>query len=467
MLETRQWNQPQYLLSSFENNKEHVVGEVEFLSRLFDVLFPICRSITGPGIRNSLEILADHIPIQIHGVPTGTKVFDWTIPDEWHIRGARLTGSDGKVYADFSETNLSVVNFSEPVDQELSLDELQPHLHSIPTLPDAIPYVTSYYARNWGFCIPHQVLSNLPEGRYHAWIDSEFKSGVLNYGELVLPGETSREFLLTSYLCHPSLANNELSGPLVMLALYNRILQWPRRRLTYRFVIAPETIGSLTYLSLMGDHLKENLVGGLILTCLGGPNKSLSYKTSRREDALIDQTVRYMKETGDLDVDIRPFTPVGGSDGRQYCSPGFNLPVGQIARTVYGAYKGYHNSLDTKDFLRIDSLVASAEAISRLLRSFEYTGCFQNLQPYGEPQLGRRNLYPNVNSPDTWNRSTDTFIDERELLNRILMILSYSDGQHSMISIARRCNTSVSDLIPIVQKLEDEELLAESVEGWK
>lgn len=433
-------------------------AERDRLDTLFDELFPITRSITGPGLRRSLDIMSQHIPLEVEGVPTGTQIFDWEIPKEWRIREARLTGPDGDVYADYAETNLAVVNYSESVDTRISREELDSHLYTDPEVPEATPYVTSYYDRTWGFCLPHEVYEELPEGEYHAFIDSQFVDGELNYGHTTLPGESDREVLLSSYLCHPSLANNELSGPLVLSSLYQRLKEWENRTYTYRFVLCPETIGSLTYLSEYGDHLQETLAGGLVLTCLGGPNERLRYKTTRRESALIDETVRNIREFGDLDIEVRPFTPTSGSDERQYCSPGFDLPVGQTARTVYGEYEGYHNSNDDKSFMGIDPLVESADRIERVLRAFEYAGYYENLNPYGEPMLGKRDLYPSVNSPDRWEH-TDALIDEDELLDQILMILNYSDGEHSMVDIATRLETPLSTLSTAISILIDQGLL--------
>jgi len=428
------------------------------LDSLYDDLFPICRSITGPGLRESLDIVSEHIPLEIEGVPSGTSVFDWEIPAEWRIYDARLTGPDGKTYANFQKTNLSVVNYSEPVDRRLMLDELDPHLYTNPEVSNATPYVTSYYDRTWGFCLPHDIYEGLPDGEYHAYIDSEFVDGELNYAHATLQGESEREVLLSSYLCHPSLANNELSGPLVLTSLYKRLKQWDERIYTYRFVLCPETIGSLTYLSEHGEHLKSRLAGGIVLTCLGGPNGRLSYKTTRREDALVDEIARNIDEYGAFDFEIRPFTPTEGSDERQYCSPGFNLPVGQMARTVYGEYEGYHNDEDDKEFMGISPLVESAAVIERVLQGFEYADYFENQEPYGEPMLGKRDLYPNVNSPERWV-DTDAEVDKPEFLDRILMILNYSDGQHSLVEIANMLNASVLELIPAVEILKRNDLL--------
>jgi aminopeptidase-like protein len=417
----------------------------------FDELWPFTRSITGPGFRESLDILQKDIPLEIESVSSGTDVFDWEVPPEWRISEARLTGPDGSVYADLEETNLAVVNYSTSINQKLSLEELDNHLYTLPEHPGAIPYVTSYYERNWGFCLPHDVYESLPNGEYHAYIDTELdEAGELNYGHTVLEGESDREILLSTYLCHPSLANNELSGPLVMSSLFRRISQWNSRKFTYRFVVVPETIGSLTYLSRYGDHLQEQLVAGLVLTCLGGPEPTLSFKETRRGDTLLDDLVHHLTDQKDSNFRIRRFD-TGGSDERQYCSPGFNLPVGQFARTVYGEYNGYHNSMDTKEFMGIDPLVNASETIERFLRTLEYAGYYMNQQPYGEPMMSKRDLYPTVNSPDSGSRG--------DLTTKMMRILNFSDGTNSLVDIAERYNVSIDELEPATDALMNSDLL--------
>lgn len=437
-----------------------LVSERDILDDLFEDLFPITRSITGPGLKESLEILQSEIPLDISRVPSGTTLFDWEVPDEWRIHDAYIEGPDGERYAEFKTLNLHVVNYSEPVDRTLPLSELEEHIHTIEEIPDAIPYVTSYYEREWGFCLPHRVYESLPEGEYHAYIDSEFQQGNLYYGHTVLDGESDEEVLLTSYLCHPSMANNELSGPLTLTSLYNRINQWENRHYTYRFVLAPETIGSLAYLSEYGSHLKENLVAGAVLTCLGGPKDSVRYQFSRQGDSLLDETVRNLTEYDHLDARTTEFTPIHGSDERQYCSPGFDLPVGQFARTVYGEYDGYHTSNDDKEFMGIDSVQQSSEKLEEILYALEYAGSFLNTEPYGEPKLDNHDLYPSTNSPDTRNDSTDQIVnDDRELLDAILRIINYSDGDHWMVSIASSHDYGLPELIPVIELLQEKGLL--------
>lgn len=401
--------------------------------------------------------MAEQMPLEITGVRSGTQVFDWLVPDQWSCRSARLTGPNGEVICDLATSNLHVVNYSEGVDATLPLSELEAHLHSLPNLPTAVPYVTSYYKRTWGFCLSHQKREQLKEGMYRARIDADLAPGRVPLAHAFLEGDSSREILLSSYLCHPSLANNELSGPIVLLGLYKRIARWPKRHHRFRFVLNPETIGSLCYLSLHGEHLRANLDAGLVLTCLGGPGH-LSYKASRKDDTTINRLARHWNQRGEA-LALRPFTPSGGSDERQYCSPGFDLPVGQIARSIYGEYAGYHNSLDTKEFMTIEALVDGVDRLEAFLKELDHVGPWRNLSPHGEPQLGRRGLYPSMNSAQTWQTSSDSVFDGRVILERILYVLSYSDGEHDLVDIAERCRCAVSDLIPVVRRLEEAGLL--------
>ena len=440
----------------------NVDREMSRLDARFDELWPILRSITGPGFRESLDILQQDIPLTVESVPSGTNIFDWEIPPEWRIREARLTGPDGELYADFDETNLAVLNYSAPVDEKLSLDELKSHLYTDPDVPEATPYVTSYYERNWGFCIPHERFETLPKGEYHAYIDSEFVQGDLTYGHTTLEGESDREILLSTYLCHPMLANNELSGPLVLTSLYNRLSNWDHRKFTYRFVIVPETIGALTYLSAYGQHLREKLVGGFVLTCLGGPEDHISYKQTRREDSLLDNIVRHVGEYTDSNINFRQYDQ-RGSDERQYCSPGFNLPVGQFARTIYSEYSAYHNSNDTKEFMGIEPLIDSSEFIERVIYNLEYGGYYLNQNPYGEPMMSKRNLYPTVNDPKRRSKDEETTDNddykEGDLIQDMMRVLGYSDGSHSITWIANRYGTSVEKLSIVIDRLCDVSLL--------
>ncbi len=353
--------------------------EAPNLDGLFDRLFPLLRSITGPGFDQSLAILSEYIPLETTAVPSGTKVFDWTVPEAWECRSAQLTAPDGTVIADMADTNLHVLNYSSPIEASVTLDELDKHLYSLPHLPTAIPYTTTYYHRRWGFCLPHNVRESLQPSSYTAKIDSSLTPGDVKFGQTVLEGESEKEILICFYLCHPSLANNELRGPLVLTGLYDRLRRWSRRRYTYRFVINPETIGSLCVLHTMSDHLRHTMVGGLVLTCMGGPENTLSYKMSRNGCGLFDTLILGLIDQGEKDLSVRPFDATEGSDERQYCSPGFDLPVGQFVRTKYGQYDGYHNSLDDKAFMDIGQLEKSVERLERILMDAEIAGPFENL----------------------------------------------------------------------------------------
>lgn len=442
------------------SNDEH-----DWLDALFDELWPLPRSLTGPGTERTLDVLSRDMPLEIERYASGSTVFDWTVPPEWHLGRARLIGPTGETVCDTDDSNLHVVNYSEPVDVELELDELQERLHSLPNLPDAVPYVTSYYRRTWGFCLSDRQRQQLPPGTYRAIIETEFVDGSLPVAHATLPGDSEREVLLTSYVCHPSLANNELSGPLVLAALYRRIAAWPRRRFTYRFLLNPETIGALCFLSGHHERLRRDLEYGLVLTCLGGPAESLRYKASRPGDATIDR-VFDAAASGTIGVGeaVRclPYSPLSGSDERQYGAPGFKLPIGQVSRTVYGEYEGYHNSLDDKDFMQIGQLQRSADSIEEALRYAEVCGRPVNLAPFGEPQLGRRGLYPNMNSESTRASSDDDTMDGRLQLNAILQLLSMADGSTDLFEIANSVGVSIPQMRQIVERLEEGGLISYS-----
>ncbi len=424
------------------------------LDQLFDILWPLPRSITGEGTRETLEHFASRMALKLGHVPSGSKAFDWFVPPVWRLRAARLTGPDGAVIADAATHNLAVVNYAEPVDAHLDLADLQPHLHSLPHLPDAIPYVTSYYQRRWGFCLPHAVRERLQPGTYHARIDSDFEGdGGVPFGHVLVPGERDTEIVLTSYVCHPQMANNELSGPLALLALYRLISAWPRRRYSYRFVLHPETIGAICFLSRFGEVLRTRAVAGAVLTCIGGPAPRLSYKVSRPGCSILDALVARRPDR----FDQRPYDPSHGSDERQYGSPGFKLPIGQFCRTHYAAYAGYHNSLDTKEFMDIAQVVDSAMILDDTLRELELSGIYENLAPFGEPQLGRRGLYPSLNAGGL--RGGDDFWTWQRQHERLMWILNGCDGQTRMSDIAQRAGFDVRDLDTTIAKLEEAGLL--------
>ncbi|WP_342559385.1 DUF4910 domain-containing protein [Metasolibacillus sp. FSL K6-0083] len=434
--------------------------ELKQMDQLFDRLFPIMRSITGDGVRETIHILQEYIPLEMEGIPTGTQAFDWDIPQEWVIREAWIKDAEGNKVIDIKDLNLHVINYSEPIDEWFTLEELKKHIHIIANKPNAVPYVISYYEKRWGFCMSKEQLDALPDGQYHAYIDSEKIDGELNFAHAVLPGKSTKEVLISTYICHPSMANNELSGPLVATFLYNRLKQWANRELTYRFVFIPETIGSISYLWKYGEHLKKQLYSGVVLTCLGGKEQRLSFKQPRAKNTPMDLLIEYLNNRQKYEMPIRPFTPLNGSDERQYCSPGFNLPVGQFSKMVYSMYAGYHNSLDTKEVMTIEALVESVNEIEKLLKLQELNGYYVNLKPFGEPKLGKYNLYPNINAPMLRNRSTNSKIDNRQQLNQILALLNYSDGQHRLSDIAKTLPYLLEDYEISIKALKEHGLLS-------
>jgi aminopeptidase-like protein len=396
------------------------------LERYFDRLWPICRSITGNGLRNSIDILSEIIPLTKHEIATGTAVFDWTIPKEWNIHNAYILCPDGRKIAQFEQNNLHIVSYSIPVNKKVSWNELLPHLHHIPEMPDAIPYMTSYYKENWGFCITHNEWKTLPhEGEYHVVIESTLEPGHLTYAECVLPGETTEEVLFSTYLCHPSMANNELSGPLAQAFLYDKIAAMPKRKYTYRFLFAPETIGVIAFLAKHGEHLKGHLKAGYVLTCCGDPG-DFTFKRSKHRTSLADRAAEHILKYHYPKHKLIEFA-VGGSDERQYCSPGFNFPVGSLMRTPYQRYSQYHTSLDNKAFISFDALAETVEAYFSICRLLEVNATYTNRIAHCEPQLGKRGLYPSSVDP----------LFNREETHRLLHFLSFADGQKDLIEIAQ------------------------------
>lgn len=405
------------------------MSTAEEIEHYFDKLWPICRSITGNGLRESLKILQEVIPLNLHEVPTGTPVFDWTIPREWNIRDAYIITPDGQKIADFQVNNLHVVNYATPIDRELVFEELEPHLHTLPDMPEAIPYITSYYRENWGFCISHNQFESLPrEGTYRVVIDSTLEDGALTYGELVIPGETDREILFSTYVCHPSMANNELSGPLVAAFLYRKIMQMKKRRYTYRFVFAPETVGVIAFLSKFGMDLKDKLEAGYVLTCCGDSGDFV-YKQSKRGNSAADRIAEHVLRHQDVPYKVIPFS-IGGSDERQYCSPGFNFPVGSLTRSMYKFYKEYHTSLDNKDFISFEAMEKTVETYFLFAQTMELNQSYTNAIPYCEPQLGKRDMYPAMGA----------WISRTEYLYDLLHFLSYADGTIDLVDIADKRN---------------------------
>ncbi len=417
------------------------------MEQYFDRLFPINRSLSGNGNRETLKILSEIVDLDIHEVPSGTECFDWNVPPEWNVHEAWIKDSSGETIVDFNASNLHLVGYSVPFYGKLSLEELKPHLHSIPELPDAIPYVTSYYKENWGFCLSHNQLAELKEDIYDVFIDSELNhNGSMTYGEAFIKGKTEKEVLFSTYICHPSLANNELSGPLVTSFIY-KALRGRDLNYGYRFLFMPETIGSIYYLSGNGESLKKNLIAGFVVTTIGdsGP---FTYKRSRRGNALPDRAVELVLSQSEKNYLIEDFFPQG-SDERQYCSPGFDLPVGSLMRTRYGKYKEYHTSLDNKSYISFDAMEKSVEKYLEVIEVIEENRVYKNQFPFCEPQLGKRGLFPEVGSQK----------EIQEYVNAQLWLLNLSDGTNDLITVSSRSKIDFRKMVSAAMVLEEKELI--------
>lgn len=410
-------------------------------------LFPLCRSITGDGVRETLKILQEHIPLTLHEVPSGTQVFDWVVPREWNIRDAYVEDETGARIIDFKKNNLHIVGYSTPIDTTISLKELQEHLYSLPEQPEAIPYVTSYYQERWGFCLTHEARERLKEGTYHVVIDSELKDGSLTYGELVIPGRRKEEVFLSTYICHPSMGNNELSGPVVAASVAQWLMQEPREY-TYRLVFIPETIGSLTYLSEHSEYLKAHVIAGFNLTCVGD-DRAYSFLPSRLGDTRADRVARRVLRV--LHPEFIQYSYLErGSDERQYCSPGVDLPVVSIMRSRYGTYPEYHTSLDDLSFITPSGLKGGVDVLVACIEMLEKNRMYKAAQ-CGEPQLGRRGLYPTLSQKGSVQHSAQ----------RLLDILAYADGTRDADDIADKLGASVEEIVPSIETLLKAELLIE------
>ena len=379
-------------------------------------LQPICRSITGDGLRETLRILRRELPLNIREVPSGTQVLDWTVPDEWNIRDAYLKNSKGERLVDFQKCALHVINYSVPVTATMTRTELEPHLHSLPDRPTAIPYKTSYYRKKWGFCLSQQQRDRLGEGPFEVCIDSSIAPGALTYGELLIPGSLKDEFLVSTHCCHPFMANDNLSGIALSVQLAKRLLG-SRPRLSYRFLFIPGTIGSIAWLALNDS---SRIRHGLVLTCLGDPG-GFTYKKTRLGDAVIDRVVSHVLNYSRAAHSVEDFIPYG-YDERQYNSPGFKLSVGALMRTPNGRYPQYHTSDDNLDFITPEALTESYNVLCSIIEIFEHDEKFLNLSPRGEPQLGKRGLYDG----------------SHEETMALLWVLNLSDGDFSILDIAER-----------------------------
>lgn len=406
-----------------ELEQKQIAGVGEDLHQFAASLFPICRSITGDGVRQTLAMIQEKIPLLIREVPSGTAVFDWTIPKEWNIRDAYIKAPDGRRVVDFQQSNLHVVNYSTPIHATMPLDELRAHLFTIPEHPDWVPYRTSYYKEDWGFCLCHNDMLGLKQGNYEVFVDASLADGHLSYGEYFIPGGSSDEVLISCHICHPSLANDNLSGITVATALA-RHLSGRSLRYSYRFLFIPGTIGAITWLAQNRSSV-DRIRHGLVLTCIGDAG-GFHYKKSRRSTAEIDRAVACVLRDSGEPFEILDFSPYG-YDERQYSSPGFNLPVGCLMRSVWGSFPEYHSSADDLTFIRPASLASSLRVCAATVDALERNRKYINQNPYCEPQLGRRNLYRS-----TGGESIGSEINAR------LWVLNLSDGENSLLDIAER-----------------------------
>jgi aminopeptidase-like protein len=426
-----------------ENSASSSLGDQMY--SLIEELYPICRSITGNGVRETLERLKRVIPITIHDVPSSTKVFDWIVPLEWNIRDAYVKNSRGERVIDFRKSNLHILNYSVPVREKMSLDELKPHLFTIPDRPEWIPYRTSYYKKNWGFCLSHNDFLCLADDEYEVCIDSSLESGSLTYGEFFIPGETTDEILMSTHVCHPSLANDNLSGIAIATHLAARLAK-TTNKYSYRFVFAPGTIGAITWLARNESGTKR-ISHGLVLAGLGdsGP---LSYKKSRRGDTEIDRVAAHVLRPLGEKAQILEFSPYG-YDERQYCSPGFNLAVGRLSRTPHGTFPEYHTSADNLSFVSSQALTESFSTCLSIFSILERNATFLNTNPKCEPQLGERGLYRMMGGTSGDNTSEMA----------MLWTLNLSDGTYSLFDIAERAHVEFDAIYSAALALQQSGLL--------
>ncbi len=441
-------NNPVTLLKEFDQKDRAEIGRD--LHAFAASLYPICRSITGSGIRQTLAMIQSRIPLRIHEVPSGMPVFDWTVPKEWNIRDAYIRKPGGRRIVDFLQCNLHALNYSMPVHATLPLNEIRPHLFTLPDHPDWIPYRTSYYEENWGFCLSHNQLLELGDGDYEVCIDSTLEDGHLTYGEYYLAGHSSDEVLISCHVCHPSLANDNLSG-LAVAAFLAEHLTGRDLRYSYRFLFIPGTIGAISWLA-QNHETAGRIQHGMVLTCVGDAG-GFHYKKSRRGNAEIDRAVACVLRDCDEPSEIMDFSPYG-YDERQYCSPGFNLPVGCLMRSVWGTFPEYHTSADNLDFIQPLSLAESLRTCSAIVDILEENRTYRNQNPYCEPQLGRRKLY-SVSAGNSGRME----IDAR------LWVLNFSDGEHSLLDIAERSGIPFSIISEAAKSLIQAGLLSLPADG--
>lgn len=405
-------------------------------------LFPICRSITGEGFRKSLNILCEEVPdIKVYEVPSGTLVFDWVVPKEWNIRGGGIYRCNGEKVIDFEDSNLHIIGYSTPIHDIVSREKLLEHIHTQPDQPDLIPYITSYYKERWGFCMSENQKKTLTDEKYRVEIDSSFKDGSLTYGDLLIPGECEKEILITTYLCHPSMANNELSGPAVIVELMKYVQQLSNRRYSYRFVINPETIGSITYLSRNLETLQKNVVAGFVLSCVGD-DRTYSYIESKHGFTLADRVLQNVLRFHYPNYKHYSFLK-RGSDERQYNSAGVDLPVCGFCRSKYEEYPEYHTSADNMELISPEGLLGAYEVMEKVINTLENNYHFR-MNCVCEPQLGKRGLYPTISQKGTYGA-----------VKTLTNFIAYADGRSDLIDISNIINVPTTELITIKEKLGD------------
>ena len=415
--------------------------------QLIETLYPICRSITGDGFRQSMQILQKHIPLELREIPSGTQVFDWNVPREWNIRDAWIKNAKGEKVVDFQRSNLHILNYSVPIRKKVRLTELKDHLFSIPEHEDWIPYRTSYYKENWGFCVTQRQMDSLKEDEYEVMIDSSLEDGHLTLGEYFIQGQTEDEFLISCHSCHPSLCNDNLSG-MGMATYLAKYLSEKKLRYSYRFLFIPGTIGAITWLSLNEKNVSK-IKHGLVIACVGDPGK-IHYKQSRQGNAEIDRAVNLvLKHSGD-EYEIEDFSPYG-YDERQYASPGFNLAVGNLSRTPHGRFPEYHTSADNLDFIKAESLADSYFKYLEIIDVIENNKKYLNTNPKGEPQLGKRGLY----------RTFGGRKDSSDYEMALLWVLNLADGNYNLLDIAERSGLAFSSIQEAAKALIDCKLLVD------
>jgi aminopeptidase-like protein len=419
------------------------------IEEYFDQLWSISRSLTGNGNRESLKILSKIVDLEITEVPSGTKCFDWNVPPEWNINQAWIKDSKGNIIIDFLINNLHILGYSEPFHGKLSFEELKSHLYTLPEQPDLIPYMTSYYKRRWGFCLSHNQFIKLDKNEiYEVFIDSSLdENGSMTIGEAIIKGKSDEEILFSTYICHPSLANNELSGPLVSAFLYKSLKEYKNLKFTYRFLFVPETIGAIYSLSKKGEYWKNKLKAGFVITCIGDKG-IFTYKKSRIGNSFPDRVDETILNQTENEFNLVDFFP-SGSDERQYCSPGFNLPVGSLMRTMYGKYPEYHTSADNKDFISFEAMEKSVLKYIEIIELIEKNEKYINKMPYCEPQLGKRGLYPTLGSQKI----------SQDFVITMMWLLNLSDGENDLIAISEKSKIPVKDLIPVLDKLIENGIL--------